>query len=450
MSRKAHPIGLRLGLSQSWKLAVNTQNYREMQAREFFIWRWFFGFCKTNFFYLFEFKKLFENKSTLLFSFVFFSDIFLRRTRGIYKLLINQRRYYYRTRKQRSPRQHLLLRFYKRRQRMFYVLRYLERKRLNLAGFQAGLKNRTFSKYFSFRSIFVLFFRKPAKFFDAHAYYTSRQLVLDAKRLKEKSAHRRQSHSSQRMEMRGASFFSSRQEILRVKQDFLRLLQNSNIMRSSRSAKRVNLRAISLNFLKIIHSRIVLLRLKGFLENTLSHLVHKQVILLPTNLGYLFFDKAFLNSSIARFKTQSNDWKSVNRQVLALYMDLKTKYTFYFPQQFVSLMYLAGVYEKPEVFLQWFLYYVRRVRKHSVTITQNKIIDLFSGALENLLFFAGILDGYRLEISGKVGGSERTRKQIFTEGSSLARQTFHEQFRYAYEAVPTYASILGVRLWLKY
>jgi len=148
--------------------------------------------------------------------------------------------------------------------------------------------------------------------------------------------------------------------------------------------------------------------------------------------------------------TRSDDWRTINKQIYSIFRELKSQFFFTFPPHFVTLAYFGCLYKKPAVILQWLVYTLSLVRKHSLTLTHHKLLGLFTTCLEYLVHLVGFLLGFRCEVTGKIGGSERTKKFLVVSGVPIARQKSDERFKYHFEHIPTYAGALGIRLWLKY
>jgi hypothetical protein len=73
---------------------------------------------------------------------------------------------------------------------------------------------------------------------------------------------------------------------------------------------------------------------------------------------------------------------------------------------------------------------------------------LLSKVLRDYGVFGQHLRGFRIEVYGKTGKSQKTRMRFFGDNTGL--RYYKLSFRMNYQAfdIPTYAGVLGIRFWL--
>ena len=106
------------------------------------------------------------------------------------------------------------------------------------------------------------------------------------------------------------------------------------------------------------------------------------------------------------------------------------------------------MYSNPRVLLQWFIYQIKRIKKHSLNTSHKKLIKLFTTMLRNAIHLSALLIGYRFEVIGKVNGSLRTKKVLNFYGFPIKRQSFHSLYDFYNTEVTTYTGVLSLKLWL--
>jgi hypothetical protein len=195
-----------------------------------------------------------------------------------------------------------------------------------------------------------------------------------------------------------------------------------------------------------ILARYRLLRLKFYLENYLGKLLDKHLLFFLMNLGDLLIwekpkfikkNKIFgINATL-----QNNSWSFF--QSLQRFKLIATR--------FVSdLVFLAAIFSNTYVATQWLYFSLSRVKKHHVSLSHRIYLNFFVKALENLVYFTGVLRGFYLTVRGKIGGSSRTKQQKFLGGLVYSPQKLALAFSYTLKHVPTFAGVLGLRLWFIY
>jgi hypothetical protein len=476
MSRKAHPIGLRLSLAHVWKIPANLQNWTQSASTNLFMWRWLRGFCWTNFVYLYDILKLSENFSSIVIKILIFYD-FLANTykKSVFKVRVKKHNYFFRNRRFRSRKIGHLRKEYLQRWRGILLLKALRYRLLSL-------KHVSFKKMFRRFCVRLQVRFRPKLGSRFLTLYAMNGILLG----KKKTRHSKFFVRKQKRKFAGV-FLRLRRILLafgggpRGRGVLNRVVGRKVLtVRSKPSRREVwsrgktlpqkvrsRLRA-TVTGGKAIHSRFSLMRFQNYLSGSIYEMLPgKLFTVLTGNLGTLLAVKTARKLAVrrqkrhqtasrqarlaaSRFILKPSQLAYLRKQVFTIFLDLKKQFFFFFPVNCITVLYLAGIYESADTFLQWFTYYIRRIRKHSVVVTQTKMIDLFVACLTAFVHSAGIVSGYYLEIAGKVSGSTRTRRVRFSDGKSLARQRFALPVKYGYIGVPTYASILGVRLWLVY
>lgn len=429
MSRKAHPIGFRLGTTQFWKVPVNPFDFYNQQKWLGQLHEWFLRFCHQNKVYVFLFALLGETPSFLYFHLIFYfglrSIAARRRLRGYFrgKLWKPQK-----IKEGRMPRVSL------------------------------G-KRVLFQRYQTLLLLYVLTMSRHARSLSGKI---RKKDVVPSVLLPYSSFISHYRHVYGRVPQQRALLHQRRRKVRFLKGGNLR----KNISRTRRSQgvifrsdlgrlllKRRNHRyGLWRRALAVFKKRFRLLRLKRFFEVTLRTFVRRYIVIFLQNLSLTLavLPRRLVGKTPNKIKfSRQRRYGPLVKADHVLLQALETQFRgLSFRFQLARLLLLAGWYVTPGVLLQWLSYTLAGIRKHSLTLSQKKAVLLFCAGLEQLVYRLGILKGYRLDLQGKFNGKERTLKVRYGNGRIPERQTLASSFNYTGIDVPTYAGAISLRLWL--
>jgi hypothetical protein len=474
MSRKSHPIGYKLGISYLWELPCNLNNYQDTLLRNYFLLNWLLKFCTQNFFYFFNFQFFYETRLLAIYSFIFYFNFFLKRKNLRYRktIFFLSTRFKYRKPRHRHIKRFLVLRRFKSR----YLFLYSALYRINYKLLRTLVKYKKW-KFFpsslrkkrKYRNIISIFFKHNS--FVTNKLLFKKYFIsgLNMRRVRiRKAPHKRRKLSFKERVLKYKAKKKINQRSKRFdKYSKYRKFDNSIdtfddeiYSRLDKYEKKKNvvvakkIKKPSKNYFRVLHLKIIqykifILRFKYFLEKTLTSYINKQCVFILSNLGNISFFKKF--KSFTKSKVKLNKAKKLSlfdKTFMVIYNDTREFDYFKSLVTYVSLFVFATMYLNPRVLIQWFVYQIIRVRKHSLNTSHNKLIRLFTTMLKNAIYLSALLAGYRFEVIGKVNGSLRTKKVLNFYGFPVKRQSFNSLYEFYNTDVPTYTGILSLKLWL--
>jgi len=470
MSRKSHPIGYKLGVSYLWEINCNLLNYRFNLLQNFFLFHWVLKFCIQNFFYFFAFHYLYETRTLVLYSFLFFFNLLTRKRNFNFRriLFLLKKRFKYRRGKLKKIKRKLYLKRFKYNLYLIFLLMRVNRK-FTTKRLRSFFKQKKIAKscfkiktkkailfFFNFRNNSKLLFRK-ATFRNTKLkkkYLSSlslRAILKQKKRIKinkyfyKKGTLRRNSYNSHKVNSRNGKHVQSKLKFDKKVSSKLNLIQPQKI----KLPKKTFTKNYNLKLLTILQYKIFLLRFKYFLEKKLSHFGTKQCILLLGNIGTLGLSSRLPSQGKTKKIFDSKNFTSFfDRLSNVVYNDIFEYNYFSGLKNYASLFLVATMYLSPRVLIQWFNYKIIRIRKHSLNTSHTKLLALFTSMLQNAILLSALLKGYRFEVIGKINGSLRTKKALFYFGVPVKRQSFASVYDFYNSSVPTYAGTLSLKLWL--
>ena len=471
MSRKSHPIGYKLGISYLWELTCNLNNYRNTLLRNYFLLNWLLKFCTQNFFYFFNFQYFYETRVVVIYSFVFYFNFFLTKQRLRYRktLFLLSTKFKYRNPRYKHPKRALLLTRFKYRFYFLY-LNIIKSKLKLLRRFHAYNKKRkkkilkkgVSRKYANLFSVSVQnnIFLVKKLLFKKYFINSLSLLRLKAKVKKKKKKKLRFKERFTKYKKKYKKTFKkksqykafdkwSKKRHFDVSFDTPDDLIYASLPVAKEKIKKKKFKFLK-TILKIIQYKFFILRFKYFLEKHLAIYLTKQCVLLLCNVGNISFYKKLKKLKKQKFKTSflKKKLNLFDKTFLTVYNDTYEFKYFKSLVTYVSLFVYATLYVNPRVLIQWFVYQIIRIKKHSLNTSHNKLIKLFTTMLKNAIFLSALLIGYRFEVIGKVNGSLRTKKVLNFYGFPVKRQSFQSVYEFYNTDVRTYTGSLSLKLWL--
>lgn len=421
MSRKVHPIGFRLGVSQTWQLPQPLFSYHQQLLEQLTIYLWLQNFTAQNAFYCLHYTY---SRTTTWYSqlnlvlFVPLRKKVKRLKVRLFRLANND--YSLRRRRKGLPTSVKTTNFLK-RFRSYLLLA----KKLHGFGFLGiGYYLKRYEK----------FGLLPRSLWNSYVW------TLRARPKRKKKYKLRT-----RCTLRYRKVVNS---VSKIKQDLPTTILSkvpANATTGLRKIKRRRLRLASKNYLLFLASRLYLLRLKFFIENQLKKYINSLFFIRLFNINDVFLAGSFGRQLLTKYtylRILNASKLLVNR--LSDY----SKYTFLIT--YTNLLVATTLLRVPHVLLQWLWLYSYRIKKHSLYLTHNQLFSLFEKSIENIILLVGLIKGAKLEVTGKLFDSTRTRKQISYFGHQYKRQTLMTSFVYTFKQIPTYIGVLGFRLWFIY
>jgi hypothetical protein len=116
-----------------------------------------------------------------------------------------------------------------------------------------------------------------------------------------------------------------------------------------------------------------------------------------------------------------------------------------------SLCYLvivSALLKKIQPLSQWLYNLVSLGTTRRFRMLRMRFFSLMAKVLRDYAVFGHYIRGFRIEVYGKTGRSQKTRTRFF--GDSTGLKYYNLGFRMQYQAfdIPTFAGILGIRFWL--
>ena len=368
MTKRSHPVGLRLNISSVWNLHWDLFN-NEAQAISFFLYRWLIGFCRQNYVYYFSAQIAQLTRYRLMFFFFFFKG---RRRRKKTRWLRFQRSLYM----SKSSRRRLMKKKKNIKRSAFFLKK---SKQKILLGLWKSTRKKALSHRFRYRTF---------------------------------------------IKIGGKKTLGSR----------LPLFKNVKTRKMVSVKTKFRLRKQKR---PLIIARLKLLRLKAFIEDRLSHLIKRNSVGLLVNFGELFLKipPTYLAHKHHLFHRTV---RRLNGRIVGLKRSIS------------QLFFMSALVSRPVVIHQWLYYYLMKVKKHHVVYSHYTYLRIFSTLCESLVYYVGRLRGYRALIVGKVGGSDRSKTQIYQAGTVLTNHKLKIDFAYSFQHIPTFAGVLGCHLWFLY
>lgn len=506
MSRKAHPIGFRLGTNMPWVFPQSVLNYSDNLSKQLTLYLWLQNFTQKYSFYFLRYN-LFEYSFFDLLVLLFFYPVKLRKKKKTDYLQIGTTIYKVRRRRRRKQnkvfgtvrrysimksrtllflKQRLII-ICKSKKRKFVKKRFFQLllRSLYRSFFSKNLKNRWYlqkhfkmsqkTSYYGIQLVkkqrkmkFKLFKKRRLKLFlliqlkkkkpKILKRFKFRKLLVKRKRLNKKRLDQIKNKSIKQQQLSiQSSFKFNRRKFIRKKKN--KIASKNFIKRLSKQAqvkflrtlktiyfkKRTKLKLTTRTYLKVFVNKISHLRFKFYLQNELNKLVDKPIYLMLYNFHDIFLTGIFSN--------QIRIMRLFPRLLLAsrVFLFSFNEYKRYNFLGTYSQLILSGcLFRSPHVLVQWVWMFSHKIKKHSLFLTHSQLFNLFSRSLNNLILLIGILNGARVEFNGKLNDSTRTKRKITNFGKTFRRQTLVTNFVYAFKQIPTYIGVLGCKLWLVY
>jgi hypothetical protein len=417
MSRKVHPVGFRLGVSQHWQLPQPIFNYHEQLIEQLSVYLWIQNFTAQNAFYCLSYSY---HRITPWFKQLNLS-MFVPLRRSIKRLRVRlfslaQNIYSLRRRRKGKALKHKKTNFLRRIAAYALVIKL------------SGQATTGLRYYFKQRMKHAL---------RITTLWNSYFWVLRLKNKRKKKKKKLRSRFS-------VKYKKSLKHIVAV-QNGLAVTQGVKRLIPLRSRKRGLKRVASKQYLVFLLSRLNLLRLKFFIEKQLNRYISGYLVVQLSNINDLFLNGLYSRQHRPKYTYM----RLVNASKL-LVNKLNDYSRYSFLTSYTNLLVAVTLVRVPHVLLQWLWLYAYRIKKHSLYLTHNQLFSIFEKSLENIILLVGLVKGAKMEVTGKLFDSTRTRKQITYYGHQYKRQSLVTSFVYAFKQIPTYIGVLGFRLWFIY
>ncbi len=113
-----------------------------------------------------------------------------------------------------------------------------------------------------------------------------------------------------------------------------------------------------------------------------------------------------------------------------------------------SIVIVSSILKNIQMLSQWLYNMVALGQTRRLRSMRMRFFMLLSKVLRDYGVFGQHLRGFRIEVYGKTGKSQKTRMRFFGDNTGL--RYYKLSFRMNYQAfdIPTYAGVLGIRFWL--
>lgn len=462
MSRKTHPIGFRLGMSQEWTVTTPVVASFHNLLKQYVLYLWLNNFAQQNHFYFLRHNEItLTEKLAFLFLLGFFPKVTKSRLRRrLTHLRFLESAPLFKKRRRKKQKRYTALGETKKDARVAVAPAWLRvLSSFPSTPFDASAVTFRYALRSQSRCLLANHLFQMTPTFMLMPYWQARYLHWNRIRLRRRRTKQKRFGHILSFLSGVSSESTFKPTIFRRKRRRRRGLfgKSNNVRRFSfrgrgfrkKVGPKVVLRLRKLvrrKYLRALLHRFWLLRFKFYLQRHLNRLMSQQYVIMFQNFTDFTQARVFIPKNLP---LRSLGLRLYNgSQFLVNRMFVYRQYTFL--SVFVGLVLSASYVRTPHVLLQWLWNYSARVKKHSLYITHRQLFNLFFTTLENSLLLVGILKGVRVEMVGKLYNSTRTRKQMVQFGKLFKRQTIFSDFIFTAKHIPTYLGVLGFRLWFLY